>query len=208
MVGKGPLEVSFPDGSVKTLSKSATMSFLAREERKIRDQRRGLAGFYRKENVTTTVHECLHQLAFNLGVQKLTGDCPKWVGEGLATYFETASAGSLAQVGKINTQRYEYFKKAREAGALIPLNLLVSRDEVFVVSSQTALSAYAQAWGLTHYLLSKKEDTFLNYLVALGNKKLQAMPTPEERLKDFMDYFARDLPTFQKQWLTYMDSLR
>jgi len=199
---------TFPDGSVKTLSRSQTMSFLAREERKIRDQRRKLSGFYKKENVTTTVHECLHQLAFNLGLQKMTGDCPKWVGEGLATYFETATAGSLAQVGKINAQRHDIFRKARQAGALIPLELLVSRDEVFIVSSPTALAAYAQAWGLTHYMLSKKEDAFLKYLIALGNKKLRAMPTADERLRDFMAYFTRDLPAFEKQWLAYMDSLR
>ena len=195
------------DGSKRTLSKQGAMSFLSREEAKIRTKRRGLANYYKKENVTTTVHECLHQLAFNLGVQKITGDNPKWLGEGLATFFETASAGTLRQVGGVNQQRLEHYRQVKKAGGIIPLGVLVSQDEVYVVSANTAMAAYAQGWGLVHFLLKNREETFLKYLLMLRDKKITARVLPTTRLNEFKQHFGSNLPALEKQWQRYMDAL-
>ena len=182
------------------------MNLMAREERKVREQRRKLANYYKNENVTTTVHECLHQLAFNLGVQEMRGDVPKWVGEGLATFFETATYGSLAQVGKVNKDRLGLYRKVRKAGPLIPMEIMVGRDEVYNLSSPGAASAaYAQGWGMVHYFFAKKEKEFLRYLQMLNKKNGNSAPAV--RARDFEAAFG-NLKTIERQWVAYMDRLK
>ncbi|MDP6357748.1 MAG: DUF1570 domain-containing protein [Planctomycetota bacterium] len=194
------------DGNRKVVSKSGAMNLMAREERKVREQRRKLANYYKNENVTTTVHECLHQLAFNLGVQEMRGDVPKWVGEGLATFFETATYGSLAQVGKVNKDRLGLYRKVRKAGPLIPMEIMVGRDEVYNLSSPGAASAaYAQGWGMVHYFFAKKEKEFLRYLQMLNKKNGNS--SPAVRARDFEAAFG-NLKTIERQWVAYMDRLK
>ena len=205
---KGKITFTFPDGSRKSYSKSGANGFLAKEKRKVADQRRNLASIYRNENISTTVHECLHQLAFNLGVQKITGDNPKWLGEGLATYFETASYGAISQIGKVNSARLKYYQAARKANALIPLSALVSDDRYYIVSSRTAGVAYAQGWGLVHFLIAKYPGEFMAYLKMLGSKRLTQMPPPQTRLGEFVKSFDKDPAALQREWHSYMNSLR
>src|SRR5690349_23883131 len=45
-------------------------------------------------SVATVVHEAVHQLAFNTGLQVRYADNPMWVSEGLAMYFETPDFGN------------------------------------------------------------------------------------------------------------------
>ncbi|MBI2194724.1 MAG: DUF1570 domain-containing protein [Planctomycetes bacterium] len=200
--------LTFSDGKSKTYSKSGAMNVLAREERRIADERRKLAAIYRNENLTTTVHECLHQLAFNLGVQSIQGDNPKWVAEGLATFFETATDGSLAQIGKVNADRLKLFHAHRDAGRVLSLTTLIGQDEVFVVNSETAGLAYAEAWGLVHFLMNRRTGAFLKYLQGLGSQHVSQPLPPELRLAQFVEAMGEDLGQLQKAWLTYMNALK
>ncbi|MDA0837884.1 MAG: DUF1570 domain-containing protein [Planctomycetota bacterium] len=194
------------DGNRKVVSKSGAMNLMAKEERKVRDQRRKLTSYYKNENVTTTVHECLHQLAFNLGVQEMKGDVPKWIGEGLATFFETASYGSLLQIGQVNKERLEFYHRIRQAGPLIPMEVMVGRDEIYDLSSPGAASAaYAQGWGMVHYFFEKKEKEFLQFLQMLNKKNGNS--DPPVRIRDFEAAFG-NLKNIEQDWVAYMDGLK
>jgi hypothetical protein len=163
----------------------------------------------------TTSHECLHQLAFNLGVQTRTGDAPSWVAEGLATFFETVTYAALTEVGKKNRERLDMFRRLVEANQVITIRLLIGDDAFFNPSHPASLAAYAETWGLTHFLLNCYEKEYMKYLQKLRDKKVcevrngQLRPLrppvgPEERLKDFRDSFGKEIPLLEKEWIDYM----
>ncbi len=58
-----------------------------------------------ERNVATIVHESVHQLSYNSGLQVRMADNPIWVSEGLAMFFETpdlSSTNGWGSIGKVN----------------------------------------------------------------------------------------------------------
>lgn len=161
-------------------------------------------------NVSTIVHEATHQIAFNSGMHVRMADNPFWLVEGMAMFFETPdlkNASGWRTVGKLNESRLrdyqEYVKTRREPQSL---RAILTADEKFQTAN-TALDAYAEAWALTHYLISRKKTQYTSYLATLAEKKPLEEDEPRERIAEFEAAFG-PIEEVEKDLAKYMASPR
>ncbi len=160
--------------------------------------------------VRTLVHEGIHQLAYNCGLHTRFADNPVWLTEGMAMVYEALAPDlgrTLDEAGadtiepppglallcpvvlKAHPQRLQTFRASlprRPAGALASL---VENDERFR-SAETAGLAYAEAWALTHLLLSTREDEYVAYLQRLQGRAPLTWDSSVERTAAFEEAFG------------------
>jgi hypothetical protein len=199
--------LKYSDGSSLTLGRAKALRLIREKERELRAGRRELEAHFADRNLTTTIHECVHQLAYNLGVQSPAADNPKWLGEGLATYFETMGYRAQGDGGRINPARLEAWRDSSARGTLIPLARLIGDDAVFDLTARSASTAYGQAWALVHYLLEKKPEPFFDYLRRTAASRRSGEAQSAERLQIFKAAFGKDMSSFERRWRRYMASL-
>lgn len=136
--------------------------------------------------VETIVHECVHQLVFNTGLQKRYSEVPLWFSEGFAVYFEgTSGRGSLAwsRPGEASRIHLPTLKNKQNASKL-RLATLLSSNTPFQDPNQLA-AAYSQSWGLIHFLITRKRDNFDSLLQAYQQLKPRQTISAEMHLKQF-----------------------
>src|SRR5260370_14025096 len=61
-------------------------------------------------DITVVSHECTHQMAGNTGLLPRHVAIPRWVHEGLATYFEAPSAATWAGIGAVSIERLIFYR--------------------------------------------------------------------------------------------------
>lgn len=158
-------------------------------------------------NVATIIHECTHQIAFNVGLHTRFADNPLWLTEGMATYFETPDLKSKTgwrTVGKPNPWRLRQFQDyARSRRPADSLQTLISSDQRFQ-EAEAVLDTYAEAWAFSYFLIKTKRRQYEEYLHLIAARKPLIWSTPEERLKDFQSVFGADLGQLDQQFLRYM----
>jgi hypothetical protein len=138
-----------------------------------------------------TIHEAVHLLAFNCGVQLPDRDYPFWLSEGLATAFETDRPTDAFGPDRTpgTGPRRDRFDELRRAGRLTPLAELVSISEVPDWDGDTADAMYGQAYALFTYLFRKEPAALGNYLKALSGQRPGRL-TAERQLELFTEYFG------------------
>ncbi len=153
--------------------------------------------------VATVVHEAIHQLAFNSGLQVRMADNPLWLSEGLAMYFETTSSRSSLlwnRPGLVNPRHQPAFMKLVEAKHISgAMNTLIESDSDFLNAAEMP-AAYAKAWALTHYLVREQEAGMQSYLLSLSQRKPMVGLTAEQRTQEFQAAFGK-LPDEMEQEL-------
>ncbi|MCE5278742.1 MAG: DUF1570 domain-containing protein [Planctomycetaceae bacterium] len=115
------------------------------------------------EDMTEVAHEAAHQLAYNTGLQKRGVMYPVWVSEGIATNLETA-LNSPWPLAATNPRRL----RALRGAGLIPLSQLTAWTSVPVENEQATENAYAQIWGVFHFLLNRKPVQLKDYMASLS----------------------------------------
>ncbi len=144
-------------------------------------------------NVATVVHEATHQLAFNRGLNRRYADNPHWLTEGLAMHFEAAdflSDQEPVEIGKLNTVRLKRLLDAQRARRIKSVETLI-RDSKRFSQADTAVDAYAEAWLLTHYLLTTEPKAYVSYVSLIAEKPLLQTDSAEEHLADFEAAFSK-----------------
>lgn len=124
----------------------------------------------KRNNTFTLVHETIHLLSFNTGIQTARDDVPGSVSEGLATYGEmwTPGQGSGA-FGAVEKPRLRDLILQLDQGVeWIPIARLLADDEL-LRKPETMHIAYAEAWLLVHLMLETPErrPKFQAYLVGI-----------------------------------------
>lgn len=160
-------------------------------------------------SVATVVHEAVHQLAFNTGLQVRYADNPMWLTEGLAMYFETPDFGTGTRwtgAGKTNPWRLQEFQRSLPMRAEDSLSTLAQNEDRFHEPA-TMTSAYAESWVLVHYLSTKRREQWLEYLKTMRDKAPLVFETPEERLAAFRKAFGDDLSDLDKAVITHAREL-
>ncbi len=161
--------------------------------------------------IETIVHEAIHQLAFNTGLQVRYADNPLWLSEGLAVYFEHAArrgAELWTQPGGVNRIHLPGFKAASASGRLrLPLSQLISSDAAFRSADQLA-DAYAESWALTYYLVRSDRQAFDRYLSALQNRKPLETVDATTRLREFEAATGTSLADIEERLVKYMSRVR
>ncbi len=153
--------------------------------------------------IATIIHEVCHQLSFNSGLQVRLGDNPLWLSEGLATFFETpdlSSQNGWGGIGKLNKHNYVNLLNYFPSRTNESLELLLL-DDNRLRNGDTMSSSYAEAWGLTYYLLKSKPKQFASYLESLRKKPPGNRSSPKERIELFRECFGEDLKKIDRDFI-------
>jgi hypothetical protein len=161
-----------------------------------------------ERTVATIIHEATHQLAFNSGLQVRFADVPFWVSEGLAIYFETPNLEStkgwrnIGGINRVNLLNFRKYLPRRPAGSL---EQLLCDDKRFR-DPATSSDAYAESWALNYYFLKNKakSEAYIKYLAALAQQKPLIDVEPDERIKQFKQFFGDDLLALEAEFLRFM----
>lgn len=158
-----------------------------------------------ERRVATLIHEAVHQLSYNSGLQRRMADNPYWVSEGLATYFETPDSSArgwrnIGGINMVNLERFVLYSRQRPADSLATL----IRDDNRFRNPATAPAAYAEAWALNYFLLRARRKEYLKYLEALSKSPLMQSPDPRARVQAFQDAMGVDLATLDRQFIKYL----
>ena len=198
--------VTDADGIRKELNNDEMARELDRQEQILLAQERELWEVYRSLNISITVHEATHQLAYSCGIHSRYYNNPKWLVEGLALYFEPAAVGKWLGPGQVHTERLTTFcqvdrKTTRSAGSR--LEELISTDDLFDLSNSRASAAYADAWALFYYLSRQQHEALFDYIYDLSLRIADTPYTARQRRNDFDNYFGH-LELLEHRWLAHM----
>jgi hypothetical protein len=161
------------------------------------------------QTVSTIVHEATHQIAFNCGLHARLSDCPLWISEGIAVYFETPdlqSAKGWSGIGAVNQLRWRQFLDYLQRRPADSLQTLIASDKRFREGKQS-IDAYGEAWALTYFLIRQHPKEYVAYLRMLSEKKPLLTDPPETRLDQFQKFFG-DIDKLNADFLRYMSRLR
>ncbi len=143
--------------------------------------------------VATVIHEAVHQLAFNTGVQVRMADNPVWFSEGLALCFEQPSLRApllWTRPNLVNARHHVEFLRISEDAALpIPLADLIRRDSLFQ-QTDTAVAAYAESWALVTWLVREQPEELGRWIERLGQQRPLEPVTADERTAMFVSVFG------------------
>lgn len=122
-------------------------------------------------SITTakTLHEAIHLVAFNRGLQSRARQAPFWLTEGLACSFESDQPTRSLGPDRPVKEREEEFDAVVEKGALIPLEALVAMNHA--PEDDVSVSAmYAQSYMLFRHLFRHKREQLAAYFDDLNNE--------------------------------------
>jgi len=163
-----------------------------------------------ERTLATNVHEAVHQLSFNTGLQVRLADNPLWFSEGMAMFFETPDTNSArggATIGKINYHNLRLFANYLPKRPADSLTTLIT-DDSRLQNAKTANDAYSESWALTYYLLKTKSKQYVTYLESLRALPPLVSSTPRERVALFKRHFGDDLPKLDADFITFIRKLR
>ncbi len=158
--------------------------------------------------IATVIHEAVHQLSFNMGLQTRYADNPLWFSEGLAMYFETPDLEARSgwrTIGQINPTRLDQYRSELKQHRL-EIRSLIATDDRFR-DPQLAIPAYAEAWALHFFLLRTQKEKYNSYLNLLRTKAPLKWDTPEQRVADFELAFG-PLADIESEHAKFMTRLR
>ena len=144
---------------------------------------------------STPLHEAIHQQVYNRGILQRLAPIPVWFNEGIATGFE--GNGDKIKNGplKINSR---YARRAMEAKT-VNWDDIVAGDKAFV-GDVLAGEAYAHAWSIHWFLLTKYRKKYIEYLKLLGQKVPLQTDDTETRTKDFERVFGKRIGQLQNDF--------
>jgi hypothetical protein len=70
------------------------------------------------------------------------------------------------------------------------------------------INSYAEAWGLTHFLLQTKSKEMVKYLQLVKETDYGAQPSAKERLDMFRSCFGDDLSKIDRDFIRHLQRLR
>lgn len=159
------------------------------QQRMLRDRRRGLEKQAEAFSTAKTVHEAVHLLSFNAGLQRADRFSPFWLSEGLATNFETDRPTRAFGPDIETSVRHEAFGRFRDTGQLLPLDELITLDELPDETRYGVEALYAQSHALVAYLYQHRRRALGEYIEALGSMPA-VRPTPAQHRALFERYFG------------------
>lgn len=147
-------------------------------EQAMRDVERLASDF----SVAKTVHETVHLLAFNTGLQSPTRAYPIWLSEGLASNFETPDTSGAFGPGIGQSERERTFARLLESGRLMPMSRLIGLAEVPPDEPQAVEQVYAQGHVLFAHLFATRRVSLGRYFEELGARSGSTTPTDHQRI--------------------------
>lgn len=161
-----------------------------------------------ERTVATIVHEAVHQLSFNTGLQVRLADNPLWLSEGLAMFFESPDLRSPQgwKMGSVNYHNLRLFIQNSGRRQENSIASLIGDDARFK-NSETVAEAYPEGWALTYFLMKARSKQFAAFLEAIGELEPLEEPDTEQRIELFIKHFG-DLKKLDREFVNYMKRVR
>ncbi len=161
-------------------------------------------------DIEVVSHEVTHQMAGNTGLLPRHVQVPRWVHEGLATYFETPNGASWGGIGAVNDSRLKLYRVLAPDEKHSNIDFIVG-DQIFdyAASHGAVVHGYSQAWGLTHFLMEKHFDKFLAFYRRLGEMPPN-LPLSQETLNEIFNECFQGInrSDLDAEWHSYMGDLK
>lgn len=159
------------------------------------------------DNISTVIHEGIHQVAFNCGFHDRNISNPVWLVEGIATVMEVPELdekGKWVGIGQINWDRAESLKKQWSEVREGFLQQLI-QDDQFLRAPSTAELGYAEGWALTYYLIKSRKKEFMKFISDINSRDVLVPYTSEERLADFRSAFGETPDQMEPDFRRFME---
>jgi len=179
----------------------------------IKKERRRFTDSVRTESVARTIHETVHLLAFNRGVQSRLRVPPFWLSEGLATNFEADDSRSAFGPDFENAGRREKFTEYHNDEKLIPLRSFITISDTSTMDGERADILYQQTYAFFRWLYRFRGDELAQYIrrFAQSPEEDGALAagdlTTSEHLKIFESIFG-PVESVEKKWLRWERSIK
>ncbi len=144
------------------------------------------------ENFSTakTIHEAVHLLAFNTGLQRRDGDYPFWLSEGLAASFETDQPDNAFGPDRSgSTTRRTRLRQLVEQNEAPRVAELVMMSRIVLLQADAADAMYAMSTALFEHLYRRERTALSLYLRVLADQAPRRL-TPQEHLELFTRHFG------------------
>ncbi|GAB4384720.1 MAG: hypothetical protein Kow0022_08150 [Phycisphaerales bacterium] len=161
-----------------------------RLEAEVEANRQRISAHAERMSIAKAVHECVHMLSYNTGLQLQGKVYPFWISEGLATAFETGEPSQPFGPREAYEAREASFDRIAEENRLIPLNRLVSVPAGIAGADELGDPVYAQSYVLFTYLSRTAPDAMKRYLHEL-NRQPSGYFDPEQQIALFERHFGR-----------------
>lgn len=170
-----------------------------------------LVEIYRENlDLSVVTHEATHQLAANSDLFPRQVRVPKWVHEGLATYFETPKDAVWAGIGAVNEERIDWYRGLENDREHSNIDFIVS-DEIFTLAATggSLLHAYGQSWALTHFLIDQHFDK-LDRFYGLLDDLPPDTPLDAKAYRELFDkvFDPSQRSQLDQEWRGYMNRLQ
>jgi hypothetical protein len=170
---------------------------------------RDVAAAVAEINASVTQHEGVHQLAFNVGVQRRGAAYPFWISEGSACQFEVPpSRKGRRRMGaaRVNGLRLAKYRELQEAGQTLGLRKLLSMRLGDPVESVEAM--YAESWAAFAFVFHRYPKELSKYLRHLMSRGAGAGDAPIDEVETFARFFDRPVTDLQEEWDAYIATLK
>ena len=176
--------------------------------KELRECEEAMDGVIANQNVAVTIHEASHALSFNLGPFRLGEDLPpRWLAEGLATFFETPRVGQWRGAARFNADRFLAYKAARDAVKLPTLREILTNQNI-LLEARTIEAAYGAAWSLFYFLYHEHPDA-CGEILSTFREPLEIEDRDaysNQVVADFERIMERSLEQVRVEWHDYMDA--
>ena len=166
-----------------------------------------IASLLATDNISTVIHEGVHQVAFNCGFHDRNITNPVWLVEGLATLMEVPELddkGRWVGIGQINWDRADSLREHWNGLPEGMINRLI-KDDSLIRSSQTADLGYSEAWALTYYLIKSHKKEYMKYINRINAREVLVPYPPEERITDFREAFGETPDQMEPDFRRFID---
>lgn len=157
-------------------------------ERQVRERRSDLDEQARDFATSKTIHEAVHLLSFNTGVQVPSRAYPLWLSEGLASSFETDEPGQAFGPRFPSPLREDTFRRLLREDRLVPWGELIAMVEP--PTGDRVEAVYAQSHVLFSFLARYERDRLASYLLRLGSDAHDAPDAPLAHARLFEESFG------------------
>jgi len=149
----------------------------------------------------TPLHEAIHQQVFNRGVLQRLAPTPAWFNEGIATGFE--GNGDKINGGPLRISP-RYCQAAKMAHN-VDWDDVVADDKAFR-GDVLAGEAYAHAWSIHWFLVTKYRSQYVTYLDVLRQKTPFEEDDAKRRIADFETAFGKSVGQLQGEFPQWLES--
>jgi len=153
----------------------------------------------REASIAKTIHEAVHMLAFNCGLQKRTRSYPFWFTEGLASSFETTDSRNAFGPTRVQRDVDESLAESSSSGGLFSMSELISITDPMALEPGRAAVLYAQSNSFFRYLYRFEREGMAAYARAHWIVDAREL-SGEEHADIFREHFG-DENKLERRWL-------